>query len=332
MVYKKDFTRGFFVVCLMIFSGLSSSSSLADCSSCSTTNNCGDDARQYVLSSKYYRLSPPKKNLTVIEAVDPRYPDCNYRKVRFCHEEYGYQFYGRLAANGSQLHMGDLSSSEGTADFSVFGLTIPNDLPRGTLQAESSGTTTYGGELALGYLWEDVRAEAEYLYNSKTEHEATATLNPIPITILDPFIFFEPPNPLSGPVSVHLQTQTFLGNLYYDFMVTESIRPFVTCGLGLSTNTMSLSANIDSVTINTIPKRSYNFAYTGGLGVRIGVFSHCFLTASYRYMRLGTATTSTSAFSRSAVDGLVNISVPSLNMNKAELYQNTFSIGIMYLF
>lgn len=323
MFSGRNFSR-FFFSHLTFFFGLLPSIAFANCD---TTNQ--DDPRHYTLCSKYFRLTAPKRQALVIQAVDSRYPDCNYRKVQFCLEEYHHQFYGRLGANGSQLNVDELSSNEASASISAFGLTTPINLPRGTFKTSNASTTASGAEIAIGYLWCDIRAEAELLFNTKTDASAIGTINPIPLQPPFPIDRF-PPNPISAPISVQLQTQTYLGNIYYDFMISERIRPFLTCGLGLSINTLSLAAE-NLFDIQSVTKRTYNLAYALGLGIRVGIFANCFVTTSYRYMRLGTATTETSPATIQAL-GLANVSIPPIRMNNADLYQNTFSVGLMYLF
>ncbi len=321
---KKDFYQSFYIysayICTIIFFGLSSSICLAK-----SSNWDPDDRKNYVLTTKYFRLTRPKyPAVEPIQVVDPRYPKCDFRKVHYYPEYYHHQFYGSFSLNCSQLTLDEFSSNGTQATLSHLGVTEQAAFPKGTFKSPGFETITSGAEIAIGYLWCNVRAEAEYFINSETSTTTAATISPFSSS------FGEfPSDEISSPISVKLQTQAYFGNLYYDFMFSERIRPFVMCGLGMAVSTLKFSAQ-NVFSINGLSRRTYSLAFAAGLGCRVRIFPNCFLTTSYRYMRLGVAAAKSSALNTTAED--VHLQIPAITTSYSDLYQNTVSVGLMYLF
>lgn len=306
---------------LVIFFGLSSSICLAK-------QVCPDQEPPYTLESKYFSFCAPKHPVVMYEAVDASAPDCKYRKIQFFQESYHHRYYGRISASYGQFSMEGFASNEAGASATVGGAAVSTRIPPNALTTSKVNGDRFGAEIALGYLWCNVRAEAECILLTKGGSETTATINPISVT---PGVRV-PLNAVSGALKTQLETQTYLANVYYDFMWGERIRPFLTAGLGMAVNTFTfetapLAANLS---MGSISKKTYNFAYTAGLGVRLRIFPFCFITTSYRYMSLGGAKAETPL--SITVPGVASVNIPSIKSIAQGLNQNTFSIGIMYLF
>lgn len=314
---KKNFDN-ILLLGLVIFFGLSSSICLAK-------QLCQAQEPPYTLESKYFSFCAPKHPVVMYEAVDASAPNSKYRKIKFFQESYHHRYYGRISASYGQFSMEGFASNEAGASANVGGAPLSTRIPPNTLTTSKVNGDRFGAEIALGYLWCDVRAEAECILLTKGGSETTATINPISVAgVTTPAV--------SGALKTQLETQTYLANVYYDFMWGERIRPFLTAGLGMAVNTFTFDTTplASNLSIGSISKKTYNFAYTAGLGIRLRIFPFCFITTSYRYMSLGGAKAETTPLSITVPGASVNI--PSIKAIAQGLNQNTFSIGIMYLF
>jgi opacity protein-like surface antigen len=276
------------------------------------------------VDSKNYSQNSYRKPGTSFKAIQHYNAPKNYREVKVCPEHYNDMFYGRVSANCNLFELDALSSAG--AELTSPLVSIP--IPAGTFQTEGLSSLCPRTEIALGYIWCNLRAEMEFLINSKINTSINATFNPIQFPLIGPL----PPTPLHGPISAQLENKTYLANLYYDFMFSERIRPFLTCGLGASVNKLTLSSTqtiLDNTfTISTQSKQRVDLAYAAGLGLRVRIFPYCFLTASYRYIGLGLVETETNPISFATPLGGVNI--PGFKF-EGNLNQQAVSIGIMYL-
>lgn len=281
------------------------------------------DAKNCSVYPKTYAQNAYRNKVTAFKAIKSYENPSSYREVKTPSEYYNHLFYGRLSANFSQFTLNGFSSTAGEA--SALGVNV--SVPGGSIAIQDMSHLSYGAEMAVGYLWCNMRLEAEFLMNHKMGEYARASLGTITIPggggATLPLTF-------SDTVHVQLVNKTYLGNVYYDLMYSERIRPFITCGLGVSVNTLTLSSLGDNP--SHFSKHRSDLAYAAGFGLRIRIFPYCFVTASYRYLGLGLMETETDAvsvpISAPAPPGS-RASLPSLKFDSG-LNQSVVSVGIMY--
>ena len=139
---------------------------------------------------------------------------------------------------------------------------------------KSTNKNHTGLEFAMGYVFPNWRAEAEYLVNSSLGYSQ---------------------NPLfqasAGSIRSTIKGSTVLGTLYYEFLEPgEFFHPFLAGSLGISlnkvTSTFSGFAG-DGVTNSKVTNKMRSLAFGGSLGFRMQVYSQLHLQAAVRYVRLG---------------------------------------------
>lgn len=189
------------------------------------------------------------------------------------------RFYGRFSVGvGPYTYSAITNKTIGTAtNLDLNGAVVVNSVQRSQV----------GLEFAVGYVWsKSMRGEIEYLVN----RDLTYNANPI----------LTGPNVTARSLSATITNNTFLANLYYDFVFAgyDRFRPFIVGGIGVAVN--SVQATISPATISGVPGQVYaqaqktrqtgSFAWDAGVGFRFSFFTRWFFNFSVRYIFLGTPT------------------------------------------
>jgi opacity protein-like surface antigen len=98
----------------------------------------------------------------------------------------------------------------------------------------------------------------------------------------------------SGPLTSHLKSYSALVNTYYYFYFSDTDHgpyfiPFLTAGVGVSQNKVSLTATeLTSATpAYSVNKATYGTTWQAGLGLRTKITNHIFVDLIARHMDLG---------------------------------------------
>lgn len=185
-------------------------------------------------------------------------------------------YYGRGSVNAGTLNLTNISNRS-TSTFPSGG--VQTTFSGGVLTRPSAHTNQIGLEVALGYFFsKNFRLELEYLVNRNLNYNANPAIS---LTGIPPF-----------NLAAEVTNNTFLLNGYYDFIFCDfdKLRPFGTVGFGPSFN--SVKATITPPFTNGLSsqrtKQFVSIALGGGVGFSYNFCPRWFLTASLRYIYLGT--------------------------------------------
>ncbi len=201
-------------------------------------------------------------------------------------------YYGRLRLNFSTLTLDEFKNKSSGV------------YSNGVINKKRTSGNQVGFEIGIGYSWSaNLRGELEYL--------AVKTLS----YVANPALLG------SGVPSVQLNSQiknnTILANLYYDFSGLNRFKPYVTAGIGLSANSVQATLFPAPAIGGSNTQRNIRAAWDLGVGFRVAIFSHWYLDAAYRYIRLGNG---------------IGI-VPNSSFKFLSTYSmNALSLGFNYLF
>lgn len=124
--------------------------------------------------------------------------------------------------------------------------------------------TSYGGGLALGYRFNEMRAELQASYQTADNDDIKMNGASVAAANFDG----------------HLNSWNFMLNGYYDFSTDWVVEPFVGLGLGMS----SVDTKLKMTTGNRlVEKTKTSLSYQGILGARYPVSDNVDLSLEYRY-------------------------------------------------
>jgi len=144
----------------------------------------------------------------------------------------------------------------------------------GSLNQNSAGKEEVSLELALGYIFdENFRIEAELLTNRITQFSASPVFSNLP-----------PPRSLTA----NIKNTSVIGNIYYDFTAFDRVKPYLMASIGIANNRVVSDLVGGGSDINAV-KRTLEFAYGAGAGVRFGIFTRWFIDLKIRALLLSNA-------------------------------------------
>jgi outer membrane immunogenic protein len=175
-------------------------------------------------------------------------------------------------------------------------------------KTESQNTVVPVGA-AIGFNWRkygiSLRTEFEYLNRANFGYDATPVFGNSPVQI---------------GLTSKIGSQTLFSNIYYDFVNSTLLTPFIGGGIGAAINKSTTTLNIVGQPVfDTFEEIHTSFAWNIGAGVAVNLTEIMLLELSYRYTDLG-----------SAMWG--NPSVSGLGLTTTNLHANEFLFAARYQF
>jgi len=126
--------------------------------------------------------------------------------------------------------------------------------------------------IALGYVWESLRVDLEWL----STKNITYAPNPLFVNATTP-----------QKLNANIASTTGLLNFYYDYRgFAEHIYPYVMLTVG-GTEVRATTTITPVTTTANGTQNSFSMSYGAGVGIRFGIFSSLYLDLNARYIVLG---------------------------------------------
>jgi opacity protein-like surface antigen len=202
------------------------------------------------------------------------------------------RWYGRMSLNFGSLRLKNIKNQSLGPNLGGMVAQKAHHLPH-----------TTGLEFAVGYMGSRMfHGEFEYLVIRNFHYSADPILTKVAV---------------QRKLDAEIKNSTFLYNTYLEATLYDSIKPFLTAGIGFAFNSAKsvltpapLAEGAGRIT------RTLGLAYQAGIGVRVRLLTRCFLSMNYRYIGLGQM--------RIRPNDTLRI--------KARYSMIPFSIGMSYLF